>query len=227
MIYRKPYKPRRTQIPEKDRIAPPGQQATPPAPRPEESTSCFKSKSQTIDVTVTNQPLAPQSNSGRSASAKGMSSGLINHIPEPPLDPPPRRRPKAASPTMPIPTESEEQQQLFLWAQWMEGQHPELALLHHIPNEGKRSKATGGRLVAEGLRKGVPDICLPVPNAIYHGLYIELKRINGRASEDQKRWISALNNQGYRAAICFGWDEAAKVIMSYLNIKGGPHHVEE
>ncbi|RGX53202.1 VRR-NUC domain-containing protein [Anaerotruncus sp. AF02-27] len=128
---------------------------------------------------------------------------------------------------MPIPTESEEQQQLFLWAQWMEGQHPELALLHHIPNEGKRSKATGGRLVAEGLRKGVPDICLPVPNAIYHGLYIELKRINGRASEDQKRWISALNNQGYRAAICFGWDEAAKVIMSYLNIKGGPHHVEE
>lgn len=141
--------------------------------------------------------------------------------PEPPLDPPPRRR--AVNTQPPPPSESVEQQQLFLWAQWQEGRHPELHLLHHIPNEGKRSKATGGRLVAEGLRSGVPDLCLPVARGAYHGLYIELKALNGRVSKPQQAWLDALNAQGYRAEVCYGWDAAAKVIMEYMNIKGGLH----
>lgn len=51
----------------------------------------------------------------------------------------------------------------------------ELALLHHIPNGGARSKATAGRLKAEGVKAGIPDICLPVPKNGYGALYIELK----------------------------------------------------
>lgn len=117
----------------------------------------------------------------------------------------------------PAPTESQEQQRLFQWARMMEGKHPELALLYHIPNEGKRSRATGRRMVAEGLRKGVPDICLPVARGYKHGLYIELKRTKGaRVSPNQGEWLLRLTDQGYEAVICYGWETAAAVIENYL-----------
>lgn len=59
-------------------------------------------------------------------------------------------------------SESEEQICLFRWAQWACGKYPELKLLFHVPNEGKRSAYTGARMRSEGLRAGVPDLCLPV-----------------------------------------------------------------
>lgn len=46
---------------------------------------------------------------------------------------------------------------------------------------------------------------------------IELKRQRGgRISEEQVRWINGLLKQGYAAAICKGWQEAADVIIDYL-----------
>ena len=119
--------------------------------------------------------------------------------------------------TTPVPTESVEQRNLFAWARLMSGAHPELALLYHIPNEGKRSVATGRRMRQEGLKRGVPDICLPVARGGRHGLYIELKRIKGsKVSEEQREWLAALEEQGYAAALCKGWEAAAKVIEEYI-----------
>lgn len=116
-----------------------------------------------------------------------------------------------------IPTEGEEQATLFNWARMQMWKHPCLALMYHIPNEGQRSKANGGRMVAEGLKKGVPDICLPVPRGRYHGLYIELKRLKGgRPTDEQKDWIEKLRAQGYMAEICNGWAAASQVILAYL-----------
>ena len=117
-----------------------------------------------------------------------------------------------------IPTESREQKTLFEWAKLMEGRWPELGLLYHIPNEGKRSRTTGARMRAEGLRSGVPDICLPVARGGHHGLYIELKRVkNSRVTKEQLEWIEALVAQGYVAAVCRGCDEAISLITDYLN----------
>lgn len=120
----------------------------------------------------------------------------------------------------PVPTESNEQQTLFAWARAMSGRYPELAMLYHIPNEGKRSVRTGARLKAEGLRAGVPDICLPVPRNGHHGLYIELKRRrNSRVTQEQMQWIGDLTAQGYVAAVCRGCDEAISLIRRYLDGK--------
>lgn len=122
------------------------------------------------------------------------------------------------------PTESEEQIALFRWAEFAKGARPELSLLHHIPNGGSRHKAEAARLKAEGVKAGVPDLCLPVPRGRYHGLYIELKRKRGgRVSGAQSEWMEALLRQGYCAAICYGWEEAKKLIEQYLNAKGGAH----
>jgi len=90
-------------------------------------------------------------------------------------------------------------------------------MLYHIPNEGKRSRVTGARLVAEGLKRGVPDICLPVARGGCHGLYIELKRErSGRATPEQTEWMNALMRQGYAVSLCHGWERAARVIEEYL-----------
>lgn len=119
-----------------------------------------------------------------------------------------------------VPLESEEQKALFEWAALMEGKHPELHLLFAIPNGGLRHKATAGRLKAEGVKSGVPDICLPVARKGFHALYIELKRVKGgRASAEQSTWIEALNEQGYFAEVCHGWDSARRVIEWYLGLE--------
>lgn len=119
-----------------------------------------------------------------------------------------------------VPTESVEQQCLFRWAAFQSGRYPELKLLYHVPNGGSRKKSEAGRFKAEGVKAGVPDLCLPVARGGYHGLYIELKRLkHSKTSEDQKAWIAQLNEQDYCAMVCKGWEAAAKVITEYLNME--------
>ena len=99
-----------------------------------------------------------------------------------------------------------------------EGRWPELALMHHIPNGGGRSPGEAKRLKAQGVRAGVPDICLPVSRRGYHGLYIELKRREGgRVSPEQNMMIDALREQGYRVEVCRGWEAARDVIAGYMD----------
>lgn len=122
-----------------------------------------------------------------------------------------------------VPLEEEEQRVLMSWAE-LEAQreHPELALLYHVPNGGARNKATAGKLRAEGVKAGVPDLCLPVARGGYHGLYIELKRVQGgRLREAQKQWLAALEAQGYRTAVCRGWAEAKAELLRYLEKEEG------
>ena len=122
-----------------------------------------------------------------------------------------------ANSKIPAPTEAAEQKWLFDWAAANRGKYPELELMFHIPNEGKRSVRTGAKMRREGLRRGVPDICLPVPKGKYHGLYIELKRTRcSKVSDDQAVWIAALQAQGYVADVCKGWNEARELIELYL-----------
>lgn len=115
-------------------------------------------------------------------------------------------------------TESEEQQALFEWAEMMQFRYPELCLLYHVPNGGKRDKGTARKLKKEGVKSGVPDLCLPVPKGRYHGLYIELKTQHGVASENQNNWLDALTKQGYKACVCHGWVAASTEIESYLRL---------
>ena len=88
---------------------------------------------------------------------------------------------------------------------------------YHIPNGGSRNRIEAHNLKLEGVKAGVPDICLPVPCGNYHGLYIELKRTKGGVVSDaQKEWIEMLNGRGYLAVVAKGANEAIKVISDYL-----------
>lgn len=116
-------------------------------------------------------------------------------------------------------SESDEQILLFEWATVMARNYPDLNLLHAIPNGGARCKATAGRMKAEGVKSGVPDICLPVPMGGFHGLYVELKVGNNKPTDNQKAFITALNDKGYLAVVCYGWLDAKKIIEAYITGK--------
>src|SRR5699024_2367061 len=90
-------------------------------------------------------------------------------------------------------SESVEQQTFFQEEADATGTHPDLRLMYHVPNEGKRSARQGARMRAEGLRAGVPDICLPVPRGGYSALYIELKAGRNKPTDDQLAWLAALD----------------------------------
>ena len=114
-------------------------------------------------------------------------------------------------------TEEEEQSAVFEWASWMVKQLPDLDLLFHVPNGGWRSKPEAARLKKAGVKPGVPDLCLPVPSGGFHGLYIELKRRQGgTVSPEQKEWLAALQEKGYRAIVAHGAEEACNEIYRYL-----------
>ena len=113
-------------------------------------------------------------------------------------------------------TESQEMILLFDWRAAESKRIPELESMYHIPNEGKRKPWTGARMRAEGLRKGVPDICLPVPRNGYHGLYIEMKSVDGKLRKEQKEWLARLGKNGNLAVVCHGFEEARDLILTYL-----------
>lgn len=108
------------------------------------------------------------------------------------------------------------QEMLFRWITYQLDEYPELALLYHIPNGGKRDAKTATILKRQGVKAGVPDLHLPVARGGYHGLYIELKVGDNTTTKKQKDWIRELNKQGYLAVVCYGWDEAAKQLLDYL-----------
>lgn len=112
--------------------------------------------------------------------------------------------------------ESVEQVDLMKWAEYQSGKYPELELLHHIPNGGSRNKLEAYNLKLQGVKSGVPDLCLPVARGGYHGLYIEMKVKPNKPSAHQKKWIENLSAQGYKAVVCYGWEEAAQIILDYM-----------
>lgn len=98
--------------------------------------------------------------------------------------------------------------------------NPLWGLILAIPNGGHRSKAVAGKLKAEGVRAGVPDLLLPVERRGYIGLFIELKIGNNPLSPAQEVWAKRLTAQGYyHAVIRDDVQKAVDLIAWYLEGK--------
>lgn len=89
-------------------------------------------------------------------------------------------------------------------------------LLMSFPLQGARTPINGGRMKAEGCRKGSLDLLLAVSSNGASGLFIEMKTATGRVSPEQKAMIDALRHEGYSVEICRSTGEAIKAIEHYL-----------
>lgn len=108
-------------------------------------------------------------------------------------------------------SEHSEQCAFVEWLEWNR------VKFYAVPNGGKRNAREAKSLKDEGVRKGVPDVCIPVPVGGKHGLYIEMKYGKNKPTEEQKEWLAYLSGVGYSCAVCYSASAAIKVTREYLN----------
>jgi len=93
---------------------------------------------------------------------------------------------------------------------------PRLKWLHAIPNGGQRHIAVAMKLKAEGVKRGIADLFLPVPSFGKHGLYLETKTPDGTQSKEQKEFEAFVVSQGYAYAVIRSLQEFITVINAYF-----------
>ena len=128
-----------------------------------------------------------------------------------------------------VPSESAEQRRLVVWVNNMSNRVPALGLFYAVPNGGSRRPVEARIMKAEGIRAGVPDICLPWPAGGHPALYIELKRRAfaldeknatrwGTIAPEQIGWLTRLRQAGHHAVVCRGAEHAISTIEAYLAV---------
>ncbi len=105
---------------------------------------------------------------------------------------------------------------LFNWANTHLAQYPELFLLNASLNGVRLAMREALKAKASGMKKGYPDIFLPVARNTYHGLFIEMKIGKNKPTIQQLQWHEKLIAQGYLVHVCYGFEEAKQVIINYL-----------
>ena len=151
-----------------------------------------------------------------------------------------RQRAKRAAKKARIPTEHAEQSVLCQWwAVYAAAHKLDVRLLMAIPNAqkfmslAKNMHAALATVRAEGFRDGAPDLLLAMPRRMLcpwvdgsrlqvetqdAGLFIEIKRLDGKLSADQHSFGLLLQAQGYAWMVAKGAAEAIRAIEAYLGL---------
>jgi len=121
--------------------------------------------------------------------------------------------------------ESEEQVKLFRHAsyyKYLDGKLRDylFAVPNALPYSGKQAMLQMMQLKREGLTKGIPDIECFVAHGGYTGLHIELKKPKGVPSDvtkEQHEKMALLTKCGRKCVIAFGYEQAWKMLLNYLD----------
>jgi hypothetical protein len=112
--------------------------------------------------------------------------------------------------------EDEELKAVFDWLYWQALKDTRLSLAFHVANERKTSWYNGKSLKQKGVKPGVPDIFIPIPNKTSHGLFIEMKIKPNKLTAHQVFFCSGLKEVGYAVFVAWSADEAINIIKEYL-----------
>jgi len=111
-------------------------------------------------------------------------------------------------------TEHQIQKAFFHWLRLkMRGVYD---VAYAIPNGGQRHIAVAAKLKAEGVKAGVPDICIPIARHGFNALYIELKTGKGKATPGQVDFMDKLTQCNNLTVLCRGLDAAIDAIEGYM-----------
>lgn len=101
--------------------------------------------------------------------------------------------------------------------------YPLVDLIYHVPNGGSRggsreaAQREGGRMRTLGVKRGVPDLHLPIPMQGYASLYIEMKKPkDGALSKFQKERITALTTALNFVAVVDDWSVGSTLVHDYI-----------
>lgn len=133
---------------------------------------------------------------------------------------------KLALKKSPPPLEREEQATYFGWLHYLKHDTVRVGeFAFAIPNgsylagDASRRAIQGAALRRQGVRAGVPDVCLALPVKPWHGLFLEFKRIGAprpQPGDDQSIWHARLRMMGFYVAVVFGFEQAKAITLEYL-----------
>lgn len=113
------------------------------------------------------------------------------------------------------------------WCELNKKAYPCLGFIYAIPNAGQRHLIVGAKMKAEGLKKGMLDLCLPwplefdqvdeIPLYFRCGLYIEMKVKPNKLTPEQKDWIKYFLDVGFEVKVAWTADEAIRHLKKYVN----------
>lgn len=118
------------------------------------------------------------------------------------------RLPEATHRARPAHHEEDAQRLVIRRCDALAARYPALNWLFHPANGGKRDKRAAALMAAQGVRRGVPDLILPVsmmkaeegerfPGDYFTGFVTELKIAPNRATPEQRAWIAHFETQGW------------------------------
>jgi len=116
------------------------------------------------------------------------------------------------------PKEPSEHQEQAAFVEWFKHQFSGVRILS-IPNgaslagDSLKRAMQMGRLRAEGLSPGAPDLLIPAWN-----LWVEMKRKSGGVvSDDQHDWHEYLRRAGQTVIVARGFEDAARQVRAFRN----------
>lgn len=134
------------------------------------------------------------------------------------------------------PSEHAEQALVIEWWALVHKQYglPEFALFA-VPNgaklpwarnrKGVRYSSEANKLVREGLRRGIPDLLLPVALGGFNGLAIEMKSATGVVRAPQSEVLEWFVEENWRCWVCKSADAAMRAVREYLAPRLGYIHL--
>lgn len=123
-----------------------------------------------------------------------------------------RIKQKKSVKSLPAPLEQVEQEAV---ARYLDTQYPNV--LYCASAGGLRTSLRSAvKMKKAGYKKGFPDLFIYERNGWQCGLAIEMKRKGGVVSKEQQEWLDRLQKNDYATAVCYGFDEAKRVIDDYL-----------
>lgn len=117
---------------------------------------------------------------------------------------------------LPIPTEAQDMEAIFQWRDVVVGTYPELKLLHHIVNEGRRGFVAQRAFKRQGGLKGMLDIHLPVARCGFNSLYIEQKREGNKPTKEQLEIAKLLRKEGNAVFLSYSHEQSERIILDYI-----------
>lgn len=105
----------------------------------------------------------------------------------------------------------------FDWVDIKKKTDPRYNWIFAVPNGGHRHIGVARKLKREGVRKGVPDVLIPVNRGASPGAVIEFKVGKNKPTDEQHAWISHLIGQQWRCAICYSLEDAIRFVEGYLD----------
>lgn len=112
--------------------------------------------------------------------------------------------------------EYDEQKAFVKWVRKEYPQHARRLLsIENAAHRGSLMRASMAK--ASGMVAGASDLFFRFPCGGFHGLWIEMKKHDGKATPDELRFLQEARADGYAGVVCQGAEEAKTAFRHYLS----------